>query len=170
MAGEEKLVSQRRAKAIPMIVDGETVVITDQSALIFENVALASNWIEEDLITHLNEHVFFWPGGSNAPVKAGIRFHKHYEEEQPAIIRVPTADLLACNHSQKPLFCPFNSGAPRKQAGNAVRRGPDLFLPAPEFPRTAGRVVELVFRGAVRLPDTTELRLQHDIWTKLSAI
>jgi hypothetical protein len=168
-AGEEKLASQRRTKSIRLIIDGETIVITDQLPLVFSNAALTSNWTEKDFVAYLNQHVYFWPGDANGPIKRGSRFYGHYLKSQLAILRVSSASLLAVNSSQTPLFCPFNSGAPRKQAGNGVPRGPDLFLPAVKFPRAAGGVVEVVFRCAVRLPETTELRT-HDTWTNLGNI
>lgn len=150
-----------------MVVDGDTVVLRDQAPLIFANAALAPGWSMEDFTAHLNEHVYFWPGDSDGPVKAGSRLHDHYLGDRPAVLRIPTAELLGANHGQIPLFCPFNSGAPRKQSGSAVPRGPDLFLPAVEFARTAGRVVELVFGSSVRLPEKTELSMLSGIWTKL---
>jgi hypothetical protein len=168
LARQENLIRQRRMKAIQIVVNGDTVLLKDQVPLIFANAKLPADWSEEDFIAHLNEHVYFWPGGLDKPVKSGARFHNHYLGEQPAVLRVPTADLLTANDGRVPLFCPFNSGAPRKQTGAAVPRGPDLFQPSAEFARTAGKVIELVFRCTVQLPATTELSLLPGIWTILS--
>jgi hypothetical protein len=167
LAGQGHLIRERRAKPVSVEVDGDTVVLRDQAPLIFANAALAPGWSTEDFTAHLNEHVYFWPGDSDGPVKAGARLHDHYLGDRPAVLRVPTPDLLAANGGQVPLFCPFNSGAPRKQAGVAVPRGPDLFLPAAEFPRTAGKVVELVFGRTVSLPDTTRLSVLRGEWGNL---
>jgi hypothetical protein len=153
--GRETEIRQRRKGPLHVIVDGDTVVIRDQRPLIFANIALWEGWASEDFTAFLNEHVYFWPGDSDGPVKSGLRLQNHYVKEQPAFLRIPTRDLFDANCHQPPLFCPFISGAPRKQAGKAVPRGPDLFQPADSFPRTAGQVVELVFRGTVQLPSTT---------------
>lgn len=167
LSGQERLIRQRRAKPVQVTINGETVILRDQAPLIFANAALAPGWNTEDFTAHLNEHVYFWPGDLEGPVKAGTRLHDHYLEDRPAVLRVPTADLLVTNSGQAPLFCPFIAGAPRKQFGIAVPRRPDLFLPAAEFPRTAGKVVELVFGRTVNLPETTKLSVLPGIWDEL---
>jgi hypothetical protein len=167
LAGRGHLIRERRAKPVPVVVEGDTVVLRDQAPLIFANAALAPGWSTEHFTAHLNEHVYFWPGDLEGPAKAGARLHDHYLEECPAVLRAPTADLLAANGGHTPLYCPFISGAPRKQAGSAVRRGPDLFLPAAEFPRTACKVVELVFGCTVSLPESTKVSVLPGIWDDL---
>jgi hypothetical protein len=169
LAKQEELIRKKREEAISIVVGCDSVVLKDQRPLVFANVALSPGWSAEDLIAHLNQHVYFWPGGLNGCVKTGVRFLNHYMGRQPAILRIPTKDLLDANHVQEPLFCPFNSGAPRMQAGVRVPRGPDLFQSAGQFPRTAGKVIELVFRSTVRLPDATELTESCGGWSNLWA-
>ena len=72
-------------------------------------------------------------------------------------------------NAELPLFCPFNSGAPRMQSGQRVPRGPDLFTPAGRFSRRASDVVELVFEGSVVLPETTQFRFAGWDWETLSS-
>jgi len=165
LAGRENLVRRRRQNAIPLVINGDTIVIKDQAPLIFANAALAPEWSQEDLVAYLNRHVYFLPGDFNGCAASGARFRSHYLQERPAILRIRTADLLAANRDQTPLFCPFNAGAPRKWGGTAAPRGPDLFQSAAQFSRTAGRVVELVFCSTVKLPAMTELSMSSGVWT-----
>jgi hypothetical protein len=167
LAGQKELIRQRRTEAKTIVIDSETVILKDQSPLIFANVVLAPVWSAEDFVEYLNEHVYFWPGSSGGPVESGARLHDRYRVEEPAVVRVRTADLLSANQSQVPLFCPYNSGAPRMQAGRGAPRGPDLFQPATKFQRTPGKVVELVFCCEVHLPPRTELSERPSIWTAL---
>ena len=87
--------------------------------MILANVQLDPTWTEGDFIEFLNEHVFFWPGVKLGPIRYGARLLDHYEEQSPAVIRVCTATLLAENRLLTPLFCAFNSGAPRSKAVGA---------------------------------------------------
>lgn len=167
-SGATHWLSSRRASMVSIEIDGETVVLKDQRPLRFANAALADGWTPEDFVRHLNEHVFFWPGSDHGPVKHGERLFECYASDSPAVLRAPTAEVIAANPTLTPLFCAFNSGAPRMQRGQRVPRGPDLFLPAGQFPRSAGDVVELVFRGEVRLTESTSLRLPGADWQPLA--
>ena len=93
---------------------------------------------------------------------------QRYEADAPVVLKIPTADLFSGNSDSVPLFCAFNSGAPRMQNGVPVRRGPDLFVPATKFTRTRGRVVEVAFRSSVALPPTTRVRSEAHGWTDLT--
>ena len=166
-SGELSVLRARRGDQRPLNVDGEAVVLQDQRPLILANAQLDPMWTEGDFIEFLNEHVFFWPGVKSGPIRYGARLLDHYEEQSPAVIRVCTATLLAENCLLTPLFCAFNSGAPRRQGGRCVRRGRDLFLPAATFPRSPGGAVELVFRGAVELPNGSEFATPAGHWVPL---
>jgi hypothetical protein len=168
-AGEASLLRQRRAQEMPIWVDGRKVVLKDQRPLTFANAELAPGWEPGDLVEHLNRHVFFWPGGDRGPLKYGERLFEAYEASSTSVLRVATAELFALNPDREPLFCPFNSGAPRMQAGRRVARGPDLFTPASAFPRRASEVVELVFNGPVMLPASTQMRRADGEWAELRA-
>jgi hypothetical protein len=143
--------------------------LQDQKPLIVANAKLHSAWVEGDFVEFLNQHVFFWPGVHSGPIKYGARLLDHYEEDRPAVLRVNTAQLIHANANVPPLFCAFNSGAPRMQSGRRVPRGPDLFLAASEFSRPASQAVELVFRGTITLPLDAEFRTPHGEWATLKS-
>lgn len=165
-AGRSAEMRQRRDQLVPVEVDGQTIVLKDQKPLALAN-ADVSEWSAGDFIEHLNRHVFFWPGTLQGPVKHGTRLFAAYNGAGIAILRVPTLDLLNANPRTAPLFCAFNSGAPRMQQGRRVRRGPDLFLPATAFPRRASEVVEMVFSSSMDLPSTTEVLMGDSEWIAL---
>jgi hypothetical protein len=138
--------------------DGD-IVLKDQKPLIEANTDLQGGWAFADFVRFLNEHVYFWPGTEQAPIGPGRRLLEHYESDGPLVLRIPTVDLLRSNSASQPLFCPFNSGAPRYNAGQRAPRGPNLFVNATLFPRRASEVVELAFAGSVVLPSTTQHRV-----------
>ena len=168
-SGQPDWLSRRRAVPVSIEVDGRSVVLKDQKPLIFANAALADGWQREDFVAYLNEHVFFWPGDERGPIKHGARLFDRYEGDGPAIVRVPSAGLLAVNPDVPLLLCAFNSGAPRMNGGKPVPRGPDLFASPGSFSRTPGKVVEAVFRGAVRLPASAQILSPSRGWQPLGA-
>jgi hypothetical protein len=133
------------------------VTLVDQARLFERNVALAPGFEFGDLVALLNAHVFFWPGDARGPIRYGQSYVERYRDAARAIIRVSTNTLLE-HASSSPAFCRFNSGAGRCSGGRRSPRGPDTFIPAAEFDRAPSKVVEVVFRGVVRLPDETRWR------------
>jgi hypothetical protein len=165
-AKRRDLLGTWRPDSTALPLDGGVVVLKDQKPLIEANTLLTGGWTFGDFVTYLNRHVFFWPGRADGPIGPGSRLLQHYEAEGPAVLRLPTAELLAVNSSVAPLFCAFNSGSPRCQHGERVPRGPNLFTSADRFPRRASQVVELTFAAEIRLPASTELRAD-DGWVSL---
>jgi hypothetical protein len=155
-AARPDLLRWRRPEAVTIRVGPDEIVLKDQRPLIEANLSLDGSWELGDLVEYLNEHVFFWPGRADGPIVHGARLLDRYEADAPLVLRVPTGDLLAANRGAEPLFCPFNSGAPRQQGGRRARRGPNLFSPADRFARRESEVVELGFRSAIVLPESTE--------------
>ena len=168
-AARPHLLRTRRPEPVSIFVDGEPVVLKDQRPLIEANVSLADGWQFADLVEFLNEHVFFWPGDAIGPVLSGRRLLAHYEEELPAVLRVPLTDVVAINPQLPPLFSPYNTGAPRMQRGKPARRGPDLFRPAHEARRRRFEVVEVAFRGPIKLPDTVQVPGPPERWVSIYA-
>lgn len=156
-AARMDLLRERRKEYVDIRVDGTTVVLKDQKPLIVANTNLTDGWDFADLVEHLNCHVFFWPGNEKGPIGPGRRLLQSYADDGPAVIRIATADLLAWNPGVEPLFCPFNSGAPRYHSGRPANRGRDLFTPAAAFPRRAAEVVEMVFVDSVGLPPSASI-------------
>ena len=155
-AGTPHLSRARRAESMVVDCDGQAIHIRDQAPLYEKNCGLAEGWTFADLVQHLNEHVFFWPG-SERPIAAGRNHFGRYEHDDAVVLVLPTAEVFAAN--PEPRFSACNSGSPRHKAVNGKGvpgpRGPDTFRLAEDFEGTPGltpgRVVEVVFRGPVSL-------------------
>ena len=160
--GRHDLLRQKRAKHTRVQVSSSDIWLRDQAPLHEANVAFEDGWSFGDLIKALNQLVFFWPGSAHGPNDYGRRHFERYQHEGPAIVRVPTSDLLWSNPDVTPLLCGFNSGSLRFSGGVASPRGQQTFLPADQFPRTPSKVVELTFPVAILLPTTTERGLSLD--------
>lgn len=154
-AGEAHRVRQHRPGSLPISIDGERLQLRDQAPLKRGNVAVADDWAFEDLLELLNGRVFFWPGTADGPIPPGQRHFARYAEERVVILRVPTPDLLVANEQIEPLFCKWNSGAPRWSRGVQPQRGPGTFGTSANVSYRAREVVELTFTGIVALPGTT---------------
>jgi hypothetical protein len=168
-AGRSDLLRWRRPMAIPLIVGGATIVLKDQAPLIEQNMSVQHGWTFGDFVEFLNEHVFFWPGTAEGPIKVGLRLHAHYDSTSPLVLRIPTSALLAANPGDIPLFCAFNSGAPRMQNGKRVFRGERLFTSADEFHRREREVIEVAYRSSVVLPEKV-MTWNAGEWTPLRSL
>jgi hypothetical protein len=169
-ANRSDLLRTRRTESLAVQVAGETVVLKDQHPLVAANIDLPIGWEFGDFVQYLNEHVFFWPGDAICAVAAGRRLLTHYADEDVAVLRVRVQALLDLNPEATPLFCPFNSGAPRQQRGKPVERGPDLFRPAAKARRRPHEVVEVAFCEALRLPLETQVAGEPEKWYRLATI
>lgn len=136
--------------------DDAAIVLRDQAPLHARNMTLNDGWSFEDFVTALNARVFFWPGTPEGPIDYGRRHYGRYASERPLIIRAESTALLASNPSQVPLFCKYNSGSPRWSGGVPSPRGAATFRTCDNAPFRASEVVEVTFKGEVRLPVTTE--------------
>lgn len=156
-ANESTIIESRRAAHLPIVVDGEHVMLRDQSPLHEKNMRLEDGWTFERFIAHLNERVFFWPGSDAGPNDYGRRHYGRYETEKPVIVRVPFSSLVGANPQTVPLFAKVNSGSPRWSGGTPPIRGSRTFVAANDATFTAGEVVEVTFHGRVELPRDTEV-------------
>ncbi|GLC28299.1 DUF7002 family protein [Roseisolibacter agri] len=154
-AGRAELLRERRRDHVPVLVDGEPVVLRDQAPLHRGNMALDDGWTFAEFVEHLNARVFFWPGTAQGPIAYGQRHFGRYEAEHPAILRVPFAALVAANPGWDVRFCRFNSGSPRWTMGRAAPRGAATFVPADGAAFGAAQVVEVTVCDQVVLPDET---------------
>ncbi len=68
------------------------------------------------------------------------------------MLRVHTDELFSRNLPELPQFCRFNSGAARKQEGQAVPRGPDTFSYGALFSGTRGDIKEVTYRDKALMP------------------
>ena len=131
--------------------------IRDQDPLHAGNISFSDGWDLPKLISHLDDHVFFWPGWEHGPVLSGQNHFQRYAAERPMILRVATTDLLYENRETAPFFCKFNSGAPRCTKGKGSPRGPLIFLSAREFTFSGSDVKEVTFKTIVKLPASTQV-------------
>ncbi len=130
--------------------------LRDQRPLHEGNIAFAPKFDMPQLLSLISEHVFFWP-------KFKKNFAKRYGDNW--LIRCRLADLEKVNPGNPARCCRYNSGAPRCSGGRKSPRGPDLFEPLANVPRR--KVVEIVFRGSVSLPNDCEF-FSPDEWQKKS--
>jgi hypothetical protein len=156
-AHQSALLEVRRPTHVPIVVEGEQVVLRDQAPLHAKNMRLEDGWTFERFIAHLNQRVFFWPGREDGPNDYGWRHFARYESEKPVVVRVRFADLVESNPQVAPLFAKFNSGSPRWSNGEPPYRGSRTFVPAETAPFSASDVVEVTFQGHVFLPADTEV-------------
>lgn len=129
--------------------------LRDHDPLHAGNISFLNGWTTlSHLVSHLDNHVFFWPGWDHGPIQSGRNHFLRYKSERPIILRIRSADLLASN--PMPLFCKYNSGAPRCTGGKGSPRGPDIFLPANKFPFSVTNVTEVTFNSSVELPASVQ--------------
>src|SRR5579864_8684024 len=155
-AGRPELLRQRRRRHILIRVREADIQLRDQAPLHEANIAFQDGWQLGDLVEELNRLVFFWPGTAYGPNLYGRRHFARYQNENPVLVRIATAALMAQNPEATPLFCCFNSGAPRYSGGRASPRGRNTFVPANHFSGGLSDVVELTFPDRVLLPTSTE--------------
>ena len=145
--------------------------LRDQDPLHAGNISFFGGWTLTDLILHLDDQVFFWPGWEHGPVQSGKNHFERYADERPIILRIVTTKLLSENHEISPFFCKYNSGAPRCTYGEGSPRGPQTFLPAEEVLFTPSVVKEVTFRSTVKLPSSVLAAIYPDCnWQPLRSL
>ena len=129
------------------------VILRDQQPLRESAFALADGYRFEDLLSSMNDRVFFWQGDPDGPIAYGRRHFAKYDGTDIAVLRVPTAPLLSRASVE---LSRVNSGAAGRYPGQS-RRGPDTFTPAAAWAHTPGAVVEVTVRDRVVLPTGTQV-------------
>lgn len=157
-AGETALSRTVRRGPRVLSLGDRQIELRDQDPLHAGKISFLGDWTLEDLVSHLNNHVFFWPGWEHGPVLSGKNHFERYADEKPIILRVKIIELLQANNGIQPLFCQYNSGAARCTKGRGSPRGPQTFMAADYFHLPPTRVVEVTFRSTVRLPVTIEAK------------
>ena len=152
LANRFDLDAVRRKEHYLININREKVYIRDQKPLHVGCIDFKDGWSFEDLIRSLNQRIYFWPGYETKPIKSGISHYNRYKDERPKILRISTKELLKLNADNPPLFCKYNSGAPRCNKGNKIPRGATTFCKLNEVCFTAGKVVEVTFLKRIRLP------------------
>ena len=143
----------RRLKHCPITINGFNIMIRDQYPLnpVIAMKNMTKGWVFEDFVYHLNLRVFFWP------TEKDLRSHyKRYENdnEYPMILRFETEEVVDINKAE-PLFCKYNSGAPRCHNSfkkGAAPRGENSFLRAIDYLDPIGSVREVTYLYSCKLP------------------
>jgi hypothetical protein len=156
------LLKVRRATSVQAKLNGDVIHVRDQHPLHAGNVAFHGKWTIDKLVQEINERVFFWPGSDGWVVSYARRHYQRYAAENPVVLRIPFAALLAANAGSDPLFCKYNSGSPRWTSGRASPRGPDTFVRCAKAAFPASGVVEVNFRSTVKLPIRIEVADSYD--------
>ena len=151
-AGLSYRASTKRQEHLVIPTKVGSALIRDQKPLIEGAIEFEEGWNMARFVEHVNEHVFFWPGRSSGPIVPGLNHFERYRAECPAILRLPTACLIAANLR----FSRYNSGAPRCSGGRYSPRGGSTYVPASEFRGTASEIVEVVAFRACALPSSVE--------------
>jgi len=144
-------IRKRRPEGLYIDADGERIHLRDQAPLHAGNIELQGGWSFERFVEELNSHVFFWPGTASGPVSSGRRHFARYASDDVLVFDLNTLEVLGANREIPPRFCKYNSGSPRCSYGLRSPRGPSTFVGAETFTKTGSGVVEVVFRGRVRL-------------------
>lgn len=119
-AGEGQLKRQRRRESHVVVCSGEHVHIRDQAPLHAGNLKLAGNWMFDDFVEHLNQHVFLWPGTEAGPIDYGRRHFERYAREDNVVLVMKTAQLCAGQTNLEPRFSKYNSGSPKVESRPAI--------------------------------------------------
>jgi hypothetical protein len=162
-----ELSGQRRTRHTVVVVNGAEVRIRDQAPLREGQIAFEPGWNLARLVELLNSLVYFWPGTAQSPSVYGLRHLGRYLNEEPVVLKVPTAEMFRLN--PRPLFCRYNSGSPRFTGGRASPRGSATFQAHPEDRLRANQVVEVVFERAASLPEDTQV-LAIGEWSDLMSV
>ncbi len=162
--GQHHRLRVRRDSLVEFVVDGEPIVLTDQSPINPKNIAFQGGWSLPDLVEALNGRVFFWRGGEDGLLRSNQGHFGKYENagHRLVFIRSSFDEVNRLNAERGPELCKHNSGAARQYDGEPIPRGPGTFVPPQDADFMRGEVQEVVFRGFVDLPATTEIC--HGSW------
>ena len=138
---------KKRADSIPL----SRAVLRDQQPL-YPHIVLSDGATFADFVKYLNGHVFFWPDIS-AGIKSRKSFRTKYQRPDHIGLRCNLQDLRDANQETRILHSPFNSGSTPRSPKKSPR---SLNLFQPLESHSGRRIVEVVVRGEVRLPDKVE--------------
>lgn len=163
-------IRERRRDALPITVDGQPIVVRDQSPLIPASIAFEAGWDLARFVEYLNGFTFFWPGNAAGPIASGLAHFGRYAAagERLAVLRVTTRSLLDHNRERALRFTRVNSGSARHHGGKPVPRGGATFMTAEAFAEPPGSVKEIVVADFAALPPIVEVAERPDgLWRPL---
>ncbi|MFH0826169.1 MAG: hypothetical protein V2B18_25740 [Pseudomonadota bacterium] len=167
-ANQQGLMEQRRRAHVRLDVNGRSIWLRDQAPLHEGNIEFDQGCDMRRLVALLNGMVFFWPGNEEGAIKHGKRHYTRYRDENPAIVRAKTSDIIGANRENQPLFCRLNSGSPRCSGGHRSPRGFGTFSSAPQCKFRPSDVVEVTFMKTAMLPGDTQVSFDGgETWRSL---
>src|SRR6185369_8448183 len=93
-AGKDDLSRQVRRGPRQLNIGQRIVQLRDQDPLHVGKITFHDGWTLETLVSHLDDHVFFWPGSEIGPVLSGRNHFARYVSERPIVLRVATEQLV----------------------------------------------------------------------------
>ena len=147
---------EKRADSVPL----SRAVLRDQQPL-FPRIVLSDGASFADFVRYLNRHVFFWPN-SSAGEKCREAFRRKYQHPDHIGLCCNLRDLRDANKGAEILYSPYNSGSTPRNPKKSPR-SLDLFQPLES--RGGRRLVEVVVRGQVWLPDNTQQEGEDGKWS-----
>jgi len=159
--GKRNWLRLRRANSVNFLVDGDPILLTDQRPIIEKNIAFQNGWTLSDLIEAINSRVFFWRGIKEGLLRSNQGHFGKFKNagHRMVFLRLSFGEAYRLNAERGPEVCKHNSGAARKYDGKPIPRGPKTFVQPQDAEFKKGEVQEVVFRGFVELPATTEVCL-----------
>lgn len=157
--GQDEWLRKRRDSMLRFLIGDDQIVLTDQLPINEKNISLQEEWILDDLIEALNRRVFFWRGSEKGLLRSNQGHFGKYEDagHELVFLRLSFIEVCRINAERGPELCKHNSGAARQYDGNPIPRGPKTFVRPGEAEFKKGEVQEVVYRGFVNLPDTTDV-------------
>ena len=134
-------------------------VLRDQSPLT-ERLVFSDGATLAQFVRYLNGHVFFWPDRFRGK-KCHDSFRAKYRRPKNVGLRFGFADLREANPKAEFLYSPYNSGSMPRNPKESPR---SLCLFQPLQSRGSERLVEIVVRGKIRLPENTEVEDDNGKW------
>jgi hypothetical protein len=147
---------RRRTRDIPLRVEGQQILIRNQSPLDPSSLDLGATGTLEEYVASLNSYVYFWPGTALGPREDGVRMFERTNGKRSIVIRVPTRSLLEANRASPTCVATCNTGVAWTEQGRRSRRGPEVFQPVEKFSEQPASIHEICFGNDVRLPESAE--------------
>ena len=158
-SGEINRATERRGECLEL---KSGAILRDQQPLTMDFVRNGDT-IFAEYVKHLNQHVFFW-SDSDAGNQSRQNFRQKYRYPKNIGLRCKLSDLVKANPHADILFSRYNSGTTERRSSRKLRcTKPFQSLES----HTTERVVEIVVRGEICLPDNTEIECKKDKWSNL---
>lgn len=158
LASRTDKLRDKRDEPLPLVIDDDSVLLTDQTPLNENNIKFEDGWTLGDLVEAINRRVFFWRGKENGLLSADRGQFDRYSKQGTSLVflRIPFADAIATNSQIEPSYCKYNSGGARQHPETGrIPRGPSTFVTAQQASFTVKDIREVTFLNRFELPEST---------------